>query len=993
METAVLDFRITGIEDGLSQGMINGMAQDSTGFMWFATKDGLNRYDGYHFTVFRHNESDSTSLADNFVACLFVDRQGRLWAGTSGDGLDEYDPASESFIHFRTDARHHLSLANENIVSLSQDHRGILWVGTNHGTYLLNPGKDNNPSSSSLTLIDSSLNHSLCLQNGDVLLYGQSLVRYRFQPGGLTRTQEDLQAVYPNIRKNSAQAISAIYEDTLRHTLYYFSYSCISKQYEESGAIRILNQSPAIHSGYFSGSIAMDNKGNLWLCDFNWLIQLDTATGKMTHLLQGDKNLVSLNDKINGVFKDQLGNLWVGTKGFGILQYSWRKALFHSVREESVGFLGPLRNGHILLGTIGNFLYEFLPADGWVSQRIPDSITWREMNPLFRGGVADMAVQDPYGRIWITKSNLMAYDPLNHTLTSFSNARPFAFPLLLADSNHLWVGYDSGVSLLNTQNGVWSNYPCPFVSGNAPYRFMEAFYQDPSGILWIGSTAGVLRFNQATREWKQYKKIPGDSTSISNRVIFTICPDPANRDMLWLGTNGGGLNGLNTRTGKSVNYNEQDGLANNVIYGILSDGAGNLWMSTNRGIARFNLEKKVFTNFNINDGLLSDEFNRGAFCRGGDGMLYFGGVNGFNYFDPAIINQERGAGKVRLTQLHVNNQEVNFKTFNRFLRTPLYMASSLKLDYAHNMFSVDFSSMNFDGNNSMVYEYFMDGLDRHWIRTNENHSATYTNLAPGTYTFRVRARSNPLESPGPETTLQITVMPPWYMTWEFRISMLLLLALAVYGLFRLRLQQVVQVERIRNRIARDLHDEIGSTLSSISLYSEVADSMVKEKAPEVRGMLQQISDSTTSMMEAMSDIVWTINTQNDRFNNIINRMRALAVEILEAKNCALEFTAPDSLDRLELNMEQRKNFYLIFKEAINNTAKYAEAKKVTVHLSYQHRELSMEITDDGKGFDLRAHADGNGLKNMAARAAQLQGHLEIESMPGKGTHIRLRFRV
>ncbi|HQV01515.1 MAG TPA: triple tyrosine motif-containing protein, partial [Bacteroidia bacterium] len=399
---------------------------------------------------------------------------------------------------------------------------------------------------------------------------------------------------------------------------------------------------------------------------------------------------------------------------------------------------------------------------------------------------------------------------------------------------------------------------------------------------------------------------------------------------------------------------------NNVIYGLLSDNAGNLWMSTNKGLcclpasrtpnnannkfSNTHIESNPFICFNSDDGLPGDEFNRHEYFKLPNGDLYFEGVMGGVHFSPLKILEQEPNAPIVLTKLLVYNKPVTFQTDSSIIQMPVSYAKSITLPPDKNMFTITFAALNYSSASKRLYKYMLDGYDKQWIESGLKNEATYTNLAPGTYTFKViHAQNN--NSPQNETAIQIIIKPAWYQTWLFKITLTTLLAVSVIGLYRYRLNQQINLMHIRNRIASDLHDEIGSTLSSISISSTIIQNKMNGHDSDVKKLLQQISINTDNMMEAMSDIVWSINTKNDRFDNIINRMRAFAIEMMEPKNCMVHFNTKNINVNTKLDLLQRKNLYLIFKEAINNAAKYAQCKNVWIAITMQGNKLIMCIKD------------------------------------------------
>jgi signal transduction histidine kinase/frataxin-like iron-binding protein CyaY len=520
------------------------------------------------------------------------------------------------------------------------------------------------------------------------------------------------------------------------------------------------------------------------------------------------------------------------------------------------------------------------------------------------------------------------------------------------------------------------------VPKNKNYESVQAIVKDAAGHLWLGTMEGLLRFRLADASWKHYRHDPTDSTSLSSDNIFTVAIDPLQpARYLWIGTRGSGLNRMDIQSGKCSSYTERDGLPNNVIYGILPDDAGNLWMSTNKGLSCLNVQKQTFRNFDYKDGLQSNEFNRRAYCRTRDGCLFFGGVNGFNYFYPRDIVGNTVVPQVVVTAVKKHNQSVP---------EAIYVPQGLTLPYRENFVSFEFASMDFTNPQKNEYQYKLEGFDKNWIHSGTVHNATYTNLDPGTYTFMVKGSNSDGIWNEKGTAVQLTILPPWYGTWWFRTAMALAFLSAVYGFYSYRLSQALKLQDVRNRIASDLHDEVGSNLSNVFIFSNVAQQKANE---ETAPLLQKITDYTQQSMEAMNDIVWMINTRNDRFENIMVRMRTLAAELSDATDCALQLDFDEKLNDVKLNMEDRKNFYLIYKEALNNTAKYAGCKSLSIELKLNGNNVTLKIKDNGKGFDVANTTNGNGLFNMKKRAALLKGTLSVKSTVGEGTITQITFKV
>ena len=911
-----LRFEALTIEQGLSQGMINCILQDRFGFMWFATKDGLNRYDGYHFKVYKHDPSNKQSIADNYIQWIFEDAKGRFWVGTAGNGVDLFDRSTETFQHFThnpSNVKH--SIKTNQIQRIGEDESGRIWV--------------------------ISVNNALAVLKTDFNQQTKQEVNY-FETVDSFGSKQN----WPHLRFTN-----------LPDCRLNFAYT----------------------------------SGIKWVVKSYGLYQL--ANNSEIKILPENTTYEKSFNSINIVFVDANGILWVGTKGYGVYKYNPQSEKFHLTNTSSIYFISPLNDGNVLMncGGIDNLQQFDVASSKYINWLAPLNQT-QQKSISNQNGIVDCAVQDADGTLWLGKQNLIAFN--NNTLNNYiiDSTLNFIFPIWANKNKELWFGSEQALCCFNTVTKKKRKYNYPSGVVNEPYKFIESIYQSYNGILWIGTTMGLYRFDPKTGNWKQYKNQPDDSASLSFDLVFTICADPIEPERyLWIGTNGG-LNKFDIKTGRCKRLAEANGLANSVIYGILSDADANLWMSTNKGISRYNPRKNQFRNFEIRDGLQSNEFNRYAYCKTASGYLFFGGVNGFNYFKPEDLHDNSFQPKVQFTDFRLNNSPVS-SFEDGTLKKPIFLCDEIVLDYKNNVITIDFASFDFASSQRNLFQYKLEGFNTKWVQSGTVNSATYTNLNPGTYIFKVKGSNSDGVWNDNITAIRLIILPPWYMTWWFRLGLVLLVGLIIYGLYWYRLNEALQLQNIRNRIAGDLHDEIGSTLSSVSLFSEVIKKKSKAKFPEALPMLNRITENIDDMMEAMNDIVWTINAKNDNFEHLLNRIRATAVEVFEAKGYELHLDFDEQLNTLSLGMQDRKNLYLIIKEAINNIAKYAEGKNVWMHLSVHKKQITFQIKDDGIGFDLNQIKTGNGMFTMKKRASELKGDLQIDAKPNAGTSIQLKFKI
>jgi ligand-binding sensor domain-containing protein/two-component sensor histidine kinase len=949
-----LSFQNITINDGLSQGMVNQILQDRYGFMWFATKDGLNQYDGYHFKIHRHDTEDSSSLSESFVQALFEDSEGRLWAGTSSGNLDFFDHASGKFQHIISEKNKNLDQSIGPIYQIAEDKQGKIWLLYFAKLFVIKiNGKDKkgilNYSIEQVPLPSSDIHPKLLISgSGEIYFYHlNNPVFYTFQSQSrqwLANTlgnDESVAGKYPG-----SYNIINMTQDLTTNTLYAICPKGIfAIDYGHTGK-QILNYSMQEIVHCF-----MDKENNIWFSDHQNFGIFNTKTGKLNFITAPDNTNQIRLGLFNSACVDQSGMIWIGTTGYGLLTLNYDAHKFHHMGQTSVYIIKEMEDGRIMVSSDNGEMKFLDPATGtYVGTMLQKNAKvyfedFSEISLFF--------MLDKEKRKWFTDNKrLISYDEI-------------------------------------TKDKKVYQLPVKQTGGN--YSLVSDIKKDMKGKIWLGTMDGLLCFDEKNVSWQIIKNDPKDKSSLSYNSIFSLCFDPVEpAKYLWIGTNGGGLNRMDISTGKCVRYSVKNGLPNDVIYGILYDNANNLWMSTNKGLSCFNPAKQTFKNYEEKDGLQGNEFNHNAYLRTSKGILFFGGVNGYNYFDPAEIVNNPVAPKVVITDLRIRNKTAGVEQPGSPLENAIYLTKKVTLPYSDNMITFEFAALDFIAPEKNQYQYKLDGFDDDWINSGNTHVATYTNLDPGTYTFSVKGSNKDGVWNEEGTTLQLVIIPPWYMTWWFRILIVLAVSSVIYYFYRYRLNQALKLHTMRNSIANDLHDEIGSNLSNISIFSEVAQQR-KGTPDETEPLLQKISEYSQVSMAAMSDIVWMINARNDAFENIISRMRSLAAEVFEAKNYALHLHFDEQLNQLSLNMEQRKNFYLIYKEAINNVAKYSACQNVWITLKKDNSSVILTVKDDGVGFITNNQNQGNGLYNMQKRAEVLKGKLTINSAVGKGTMIQLIF--
>jgi len=582
----------------------------------------------------------------------------------------------------------------------------------------------------------------------------------------------------------------------------------------------------------------------------------------------------------------------------------------------------------------------------------------------------------------------------DHPEFSYRNIRCLFF-----DSRKvLWVGTNEGfLRITNLEEFQKNNFTGKLnVSNKFPGKENRiannpgdcfTISEDKKGNIWIGTINGLYVYNYKSNAVIQYENIPDDGKSLSDNDVRSVYV--ANDGDVWIGTNSGGLNHFDNVTKSFTAFTTDNGLPNNSIYTMLEDKNGFLWLGTNAGLCRFNKKDHSVRSYLPRDGIQNIEFNTNAVSVTTDGRFCFGGRTGFNIFHPDSINSKLSAApNAVITQLKIFDKE--YKVTDALL----------ELNHEQNSLTFDFTALNYYRSNDNQFAYMMEGADQDWIKSGKRQYTSYTNLPPGKYLFKVKTANYSGVWSNEIASFQFIIKPAWYNTWWFRTIAILLLTVSIYVMYHYRMKQMMKLHTLRNRIASDLHDEIGSTLGSISLSSALIQSKLNSGNTDVMKLLVQVSNNSSNMMEALSDIVWAINSRNDRFDNVLNRMRAFAIEMLEPSNTGILFNVSEGSQHIQLDMQQRKNLFLIFKEAINNIVKYAGCKNVIITISHQGNKIFvMDIKDDGNGFDItNPHLEekslsGNGIRNMKKRAEEFGGTLLIKSSIGGGTALYLRFKI
>lgn len=795
--------------DGLSQSTVQAIVKDKYGFMWFGTQEGLNRYDGYSFKVYRHQLHDSTSLRRSNILSLHEDAGGNLWVGVSNGGLSLYDRKRDAFIHFGESKNGNQGLSQRSPTVIYEDRQHNLWIGTYWKLNLL----DRRTGKITWYGHDPSDTNSLSDDNISAITQDRHNNLWIGTPNGLnifdTKTKKARHFFHDpaDPASLSSSHIHAIMEDN-RGRIWIATENGLNLFHPASATFTRFVNDPADPGSLNNNSInhlADNGDERIWVGTSSSLDLLDPVTGRFTHFTSEtyDDRTLNRNASVMSMLFDKEGILWVGTHQGGINIYDRNLIYFdhyknNPANSESLSFnsvtgFAENADGDIWITTGGGALNLWKKKENRFIRYNPDPTN---KNSLSSWGVLCLYQSKKNNYLWIGNYGncIDCYDPVTNIFKhyTYGNApdqlNSSAVYTVTEDSKgNIWMGTNGGgVNVLNQQTGIITKYVAGpndaySISGN----FVRCFVEDHKGNMWIGTTNGVCMYDPETGKFSRFDH---QNTMLESDIIFSLFED--RKGNIWIGTLGGGLNKLAPLTKKIVSYTTSNGLPDNTVNAIVEDKLGHLWLSTNNGISRFNPAKNSFRNFGLHNGIQSFEFSIGAGLRTSKGEILFGGVNGFNAFDPAQLTENKNITPVVITDFRLFNEPVIPGSKNSPLQYCISQTKSIRLSYSQSIITFEFAALGFTAPQKNQYAYMLDGFDRKWIYAGSRRTATYTNLDPGSYRFRVKACNNDGLWNEQETTVAITITPPYWKTWWFRTLLALMLMGVMVALHRMRIKAV-----------------------------------------------------------------------------------------------------------------------------------------------------------------------------------------------------------
>jgi ligand-binding sensor domain-containing protein/signal transduction histidine kinase len=1017
-----LKFSHLTTNDGLSQGYVTAILEDRRGFMWFATRDGLNRYDGNTFVVYKNNPNDPTSLSSNFIQALMEDDHGDLWIATN-TGVNRFDPTIERFSRYLHDPKNPNSIADAYVTSIARDNRGCLWFGTEaSGLDKLDPitGTFTHYRSDSAGQFVGRITQVIADRHGEIWFVGERGVFHLDQQAG--------QITRPPATRNVTSAEN-VYEDEVGN-LWMVANSPIvglvkyDRQAERTTKYPLAARAAGVlasstNGGSVNSNLVADGQNGLWVPSSGGLYYFDRRTERFAYRFQHDETDPDSPDSnaIMSVYQDTGGVLWVGTEnaGLNILNFRQEQFGYYGHRPGDPNSLSPGRikaiyqepNGVLWIGFFPRALDRLDQNTGQITHYIPNA---SNENALSEGTNVDSIYKDAAGYLWVG-GGACGLDRLDGRTGRFKHYRynPDDPNGLMSDNvftiygdrnGHMWVGQQNGISRFDPATERFINSKPDPNNPDGLANWVWSIYQDRSGALWLGTFGGALiRFDDKAKSFAAYMPDSRDPHRLNGGGITTIHEDRTGT--LWAG----GFDGLyrfNRQDGSFTRYTEGQGLPSSTIRCIREDGIGRLWLSTQKGISRFDPDKEIFRNYDVSDGLQSNEFSDGCF-QGRDGEMFFGGSNGLNAFFPENINDDPFVPPIAITTFKIFNKAVPVGA-ESVLKKAIPYVDSLTLSYKDNVFSFEFAGLSYANSQKNRYRYKLEALEPRWNEVgSKQRLATYTNLDPGKYVFRVQGANSDGVWNEAGVSLPILITPPWWGTSWFRAVCAILFMALLWVAYQLRVRQLhhqyemALAARVgeRTRIARELHDTLLQKFQGLLPHVQAAIYKLPSGAVEARKILEAAVSLASEAITEGRNAVQGLRLSTIEENDLAVAIRTVGEELATPGNqSSPAFEVVVHGKPRNLHPVLRDEVYRIGAEALRNAFQHARARQIEVEIGYGEKDFKVHIRDDGKGIDREVlSANGReghfGLHGMRERAELVGGKLVIWSELESGSEVEL----
>jgi ligand-binding sensor domain-containing protein len=958
------DYQMIDASSGLPHQFVTGIVQDERGFMWFGTRNGLVRYDGHSYLNFTVSTAGG-KLSSNHVTALLLDHDKKtLWIGTE-TGLDRMDMESYKIEPVQVPAD---SVLERVVNTLLQTADHAIWISTrdNHlyryaNGYVRHVRSVGRPKSyiseGAIILGEHSTPGLIWIESGT---FEASLID---SSGRVTGVYDIGADVYTVKHSDKFGLLLGCRKGVMRFNPSASAFATFS-----------LPRNIVKPYGFF-----IDHRQDLWILEN--LVNLWLYNGRELKNFDFLFSSFKLNSYyITCLFEDNLQNLWVGTSR-GIIKFHIPPEQFRQHAEgprekpNSIRSITEGDNGDLYIGGYSLFCKE--DKNGKVTHLRTDGFT--PYSTRFDG---------KNGVIWVATEGdgLIKYD-LNKTFVSKrkgpKNEKQYDISSFLLSQ----FKDDDGSLLLGSYDNIFRYYPETnrltvfesFFNGiNIGKLKGLQFYKSRDGHLWIATNMGLFELNAQRKIIAHFSEKAEVGRNLSNNYVYNVLED--DRGFIWIAT-AYGLNRLERGTGKIRLYTTVDGLADNIVVSTLQDKRSRLWIATNNGLSVFDPATGDFRNFHVEDGLSDNEFNHGAFLKGSDGTFYFGGMNGVNSFKPEQMVIQKKDVPLLITNIDVYDEH-KMEEISSIISSDQDL--EVNLPYTNRNLRIQFALPDYTRSEQNIYAYMLEGFNKDWVQLGNQSFINFTALPPGNYNLLIKGAGVSGEWTKNPMLVHISVDEVFYKKWWFITLAMLGMGLIFFAIFRMRIQQIRQMADMRVKIASDLHDEVGSVLTRVAMQAELVRLM---PSGDKSIILNTITESCRAAMANMRDVIWSIDARNDSVGNLTDRMNGNIRQMLEDSRFTYTFNYDEEIARLKINVKDRQNIYLIFKEAINNIVKYSNGNEVKVQFYKKDGMLHLYIGDNGKVEETPADHQGSGLRNMQLRAKRIHALLNIQRHNGFEIHL------
>jgi signal transduction histidine kinase/CheY-like chemotaxis protein/AraC-like DNA-binding protein/ligand-binding sensor domain-containing protein len=1024
-------YETLGNSDGLSQGYVSHLFQDSDGFLWISTKDGLNRYDGNGFRTFTHDAHDPHSISSNTINLLMEDSKGWLWMGTEDKGICVYDKKRNIFKSIMHDPHRANSISgNRATVEIVELEDGRFVTATTERSLNIITIPDDffeNETTPEIKEMFAPTKVEHIYKDAKNRIWVTGDVVYELLPDkGILEKRNDLH--YNQTINNADGSVWA--NDAL------FS------QLDGQERYPLFTRDIVGGEGRF---ILRETNGRFWISIPNLakLLTFDTKQWKRGQPIDPDESLIAADYNVGAMrmLQDRTGLLWVGTNGHGLRKYTFESEKFnHKAKGMSIRRILPCNDEKIFIR-------------GWKENKLLSLNGTCSNSELLPGRIHDYMIARS-GDMWILDysdardgmpkiSSVKCINPVSKQARRYPIDLEFLYdgiePMMEDRNGNIWIcGLRGKFCVIEPKTGATRHYDIDTDASRLLLQnaLITALYEDDGGTVWMGTEEGLVCIEsksilQFPPQIRWYKNKEGDPHALNYNLVSCIIDDPKDKNVLWVATKGGGLNRLDKTTGKFLHITKLQGLCNNVVYGLLPDADGNIWGSTNMGIFCLLNKKKdhnatwEFRHFTKQAGLQDDEFNTWAYAKMPNGDLAFGGVNGLNIFNPKKILVDSFSPNVFITNLLIGNKPVFPGDSSKILRNAIEYTSSITLNHLQDVFTLEFSSLDFRAPDQIKYRYQMSGIDKEWIESGNRRSVTYSHLPPGQYTFQVQG-SNSLGIWSDKTTeLQIHILPPWWKTWWASMAYLMVAGFLLLYYFQNRLnktkieaqltfekreaQKIKELDVIKTQLYTNITHEFRTPLTVILGMVQQIRSNTGEQLENGLNMIERNGKSLLKLVNEMLDLSKLEAGKmelNPVSGDVIQFLRYVVESfhsLAESQHKQLHYLS--SLDLLYTEYDAEK-LQQILSNLLSNALKFTEEKgNIYISISMdktgdQNVQLVIRIKDTGIGisedkimhvFDRFYQADkshtrsaegtGIGLALTKQLVLLMSGSIEVKSPP------------